>query len=129
MEYVALTGISETAISELKNHLLRTIEIRSPQNFFTSLDIDVGDNVFLTNTSMQDIMRGTPGVVAKVIKHQVSTHKTVTGHDTFYEEHESMMIRLQLKPVGVARINDIITHELGKVARVEAEQVCFYEAR
>ncbi|NPE29042.1 DUF473 domain-containing protein [Methanococcoides sp. SA1] len=129
MEYVALTGISDTVLSELKDHLLRTIEIRSPQNFFTSLNLDVNDHIFLTRTSAQDIMRGTPGVVAQVVKHHVSTHKTITGNDTFYEEHESMMIRLQLKSIGVARINNIISNELGKVTLVDAEQICFYEAR
>lgn len=129
MEYVALTGISDIVLSELKDHLLRTIEIRSPQNFFTSLDINVGDNIFMTHTSAQDIMRGTPGVVAQVIKHQVSTHRTVTGTDTFYEERESMMIRIQLKSIGVARISNILSNELGKVTLVDAEQICFYEAR
>lgn len=129
MEYVALTGISDIVMSELKDHLLRTIEIRSPQNFFTSLNLNVGDHIFLTHTSVQDIMRGTPGVVAQVVKHNVSTHRTVTGNDTFYEEHESMMIRLQLNSLGVARINNILSNELGKVTRVDAEQTCFYEAR
>ncbi|ABE51868.1 DUF473 domain-containing protein [Methanococcoides burtonii] len=129
MEYAALTGISDTVISELKGHLLRTIEIRSPQNFFTSLDFDVNDHIFLTRTSAQDIMRGTSGVVAQVVKHHVSTHKMITGNDTFYEEYESMIIRLQLKPIGVARINNIISNELGKVTLVDAEQICFYEAR
>jgi uncharacterized protein len=129
MEYVALTGISDIVMSELKEHLLRTIEIRSPQNFITSLDINVGDHIFITHTSAQDIMRGTPGVVVQVVKHQVSTHRTVTGNDTFYEEHESMIIRLQLKSIGVARINNILSNELGKVTLVDAEQTCFYEAR
>lgn len=129
MEYVALTGISDIVMSELKDHLLRTIEIRSPQNFITSLGIDVGDTIFVTHTSAQDIMRGTPGVMAQVVKHQVSTHRTVTGNDTFYEEHESMMIRLQLKSVGVARINNVLSKELGKITVVDAEQICFYEAR
>lgn len=129
MEYVALTGISDIVISDLKANLLRTIEIRSPQNFFTSLGINVGDHIFVTHTSVQDMMRGTPGVVAQVVKHQVSTHRTVTGNDTFYEEHESMMIRLQLKSIGLARINNILSNALGKVTLVDAEQACFYEAR
>ncbi|MDA0525821.1 DUF473 domain-containing protein [Methanococcoides alaskense] len=129
MEYVALTGISDIVMSELKEHLLRTLEIRSPQNFITSLGINVGDHIFITHTSAQDIMRGTPGVVVQVVKHQVSTHRTLTGNDTFYEEHESMIIRLQLKSIGVARINNILSNELGKITSVDAEQICFYEAR
>ncbi|WP_445475207.1 DUF473 domain-containing protein [Methanococcoides methylutens] len=129
MEYVALTGISDSAISELKNHQLRTIEIRTPQNFFTALNVNVGDNVFLTHTTIQDLTRGSTGIIAKVIKHQLSTHRTIAGNDMFFEEHETMMIRLQLQTKGIARINNVLSNEVGKETRVVAEDMCFYEAR
>lgn len=129
MEYVALTGISESAISELKTHQLRTIEIRSPQNFFTSLNVNVGDYIFLTHTSIQDLTHGSTGIIAKVIKHQLSTHRTITGNDIFFEEHETMMIRLQLQTKGIARISKVLSNEVGKETRVIAEDMCFYEAR
>ncbi|SET11581.1 hypothetical protein SAMN04488587_0017 [Methanococcoides vulcani] len=129
MEYVALTGISDSAISELKDHQLRTIEIRTPQNFFTSLNVGVGDDIFLTHTSIQDLTRGNTGIIAKVIKHQLSTHRTITGNDMFFEEHETMMIRLQLQAKGIARISKVLSNEIGKETRVVAEDMCFYEAR
>ncbi|NYT19885.1 MAG: DUF473 domain-containing protein [Methanosarcinales archaeon] len=129
MEYVALTGISDSAISELKNHQLRTIEIRTPQNFFTALNVNVGDNIFLTHTTIQDLTRGSTGIIAKVIKHQLSTHRTITGNDMFFEEHETMMIRLQLQTKGIARISNVLSNEVGKETRVVAEDMCFYEAR
>ncbi|MGM0771033.1 MAG: DUF473 domain-containing protein [Halobacteriota archaeon] len=129
MEYVALTGISDLVISELKNHQLRTVEIRAPQNFFTALNVNAGDTVFLTHTSIQDLTRGTTGMIAKVLKHQLSTHRTITGNDMFFEEHETMMIRLQLQTKGVARVSKVLSNDVGKETRVIAEDTCFYEAR
>ncbi|KGK97645.1 hypothetical protein LI82_12770 [Methanococcoides methylutens] len=129
MEYVALTGISDLVISELKNHQLRTIEIRTPQNFFTALNVNTGDNVFLTHTSIQDLMHGTTGIIAKVVKHQLSTHRTIASNDMFFEEHETMMIRLQLQTKSIARISKVLSNDVGKETRVLAEDMCFYEAR
>lgn len=129
MEYVALTGISDLVISELKNHQLRTIEIRTPQNFFTALNVNAGDAVFLTHTSIQDLTHGTTGIIAKVVKHQLSTHRTIAANDMFFEEHETMMIRLQLQTKGIARISKVLSNDVGKETRVMAEDMCFYEAR
>ena len=129
MEYVALTGISDLVMSELKNHQLRTIEIRTPQNFFSALNVDVGETVFLTHTSIQDLTRGTTGLIVKVVKHQLSTHRTVTGNDMFFEEHETMIIRLQLQTKGVGRVSQVLSNDVGKETRVLAEDMCFYEAR
>ncbi len=129
MEYAILTGISESAMEDFKKHMLRTIEIRTPQNFFTSLKVSVGDTILLTRTSAQDLTNGCTGVLARVLKHQISTHRTFTGINNFYEECETAMIRLQLQPRGTARITRVISNEIGDPTIVNAEEMCFYEAR
>ncbi|MEA1984332.1 MAG: DUF473 domain-containing protein [Euryarchaeota archaeon] len=129
MEYIALTGISDKTIRELRDHILRTLEIRSPHNFFTSLKLDVGDLVYLTTTCAQDITNGTVGVIGRVISHQVVTHRIINGTDTFYEERETMMVRIQLQPLRTARIRKVLSNSIGEVTRVDAEEISFYNAR
>ncbi len=129
MEYIALTGISENVMKELKNHVLRTIEIRSPQNFFAALKINAGDYVFLTHTSAQDVTGGTIGVLARVLKHQISTHRVLQSNEMFYEEREMTMARIQLEPKYITRISKVICSEIGEVARVIVDESSCYEAR
>lgn len=129
MECVALTGISESVIKELKNHVLRTIEIRSPQNFFAALKINAGDYIFLTHTSAQDVTGGTVGILARVLKHQISTHRILQSNEMFYEECEMTMARLQLEPKYVTRIRKILCNEIGEVTRAVVDETSHYEAR
>ncbi len=129
MEYIALTGISENVMKELKNHVLRTIEIRSPQNFFAVLKVNAGDYVFLTHTSAQDVTGGTIGVLAKVLKHQISTHRVLHSNEMFYEEREMTMARIQLEPNYITRIRKVVCSEIGEVARVIVDESSCYEAR
>ena len=129
MEYVALTGIAENVMRELKNDTLRTVEIRSPHNFFTVLKLNLGDFVFLTHTSIQDLTSGTTGVVARIMKHQISTHRTLSSNETFYEERETTMARIQLDPRAWARVRKVYSNDIGEITRVEAELISCYEAR
>ena len=129
MECVALTGISNSVMKELKNHVLRTIEIRSPHNFFAALKINTGDYVFLTYTSAQDVTGGTIGVLARVLKHQISTQRILQGNEMFYEEHEMTMARIQLEPKYITRIRKVMCCEIGEVARVVVDETSHYEAR
>ena len=129
MEYIALTGMSENVMNELKGHVLRTIEIRSPQNFFAALRLNAGDYVFLTHTSAQDITGGTVGVLARVLKHQISTHRMLQSNEMFYEEREMTMARIQLEPKYITRIRKVICSEIGEVARVIVDDSSHYEAR
>lgn len=129
MEYKTLTSISYSAINDLKDHMLRTLEIRSPQNFLASLNINVGDDIFLTPTSAQDLTSGTQGVIATVLQHQVATHRIVSGSESFYEERETTMIRIQLQPRYIGRIRKVVANQIGQVTVVDAEAVSFYDAR
>ncbi|HII91497.1 MAG TPA: DUF473 family protein [Methanosarcina sp.] len=129
MEYIALTGIADSLIEVLKKHHLRTLEIRSPQNFVGVLGLSVGDNVLLTSTSLQDLMDGTQGLIAKVVQKQISVHSIVSSNDFYVEERESVSARIQLQCRCMARVRNVISSELGKPIRVDAREISCYEAR
>jgi len=131
MEYIALTGIADSLIEVLKRHRLRTLEIRSPQNFVGVLGLNAGDSVLLTSTSLQDLTDGdgTQGLIAKVVKKQVSVHSVISSNELYIEEREAMSARIQLECRCIARIKNVISNELGKPVRVDAREISCYEAR
>lgn len=129
MEYVALTGMSERVISELRNHHPLTIEIRSPHNFFAAYRANIGDFIFITHVSPEDLRGGTMGIIAKVLKHQVITHRMVQSNDIYYEERETTLLRIQLEPRLVARVRRVISNQICKAAKVDAEEMSFFDAR
>jgi uncharacterized protein len=129
MEYIALTGIADSLIEVLKKHHLRTLEIRSPQNFVGVLGLNVGDNVLLTSTSLQDLMDGTQGLIAKIVQKQISVHSIVSSNDFYVEERESVSARIQLQCRCMTRVRNVISSELGKPIRVDAREISCYEAR
>lgn len=128
MEYIALTGISDNVMRELRNHVLRTIEIRSPNNFLAALHLNAGDYVFLTHTSAQDLTGGSIGVIARVQKHQIATHRLVHSNEMLYEEREMTMARIQLEPKCTARIRKVGCNVMGEITRVDVEEISCYEA-
>ena len=129
MEYIALTGIADSLIEILKKHNLRTLEIRSPQNFVGVLGLSAGENVLLTSTSLQDLTDGTPGLIARVVQKQVSVHSILSSNDLYIEEREAMSARIQLECRCMARVKNVVSNELGKPVRVDAREISCYEAR
>jgi hypothetical protein len=129
MEYIALTGISERVISELRQNRLLTIEIRSPNNFLAALRMNVGEMLFLTHTSAEDLTGGSMGIIAKLVRHQVSTHRVMQSNEAFYEERETTSLRLQLDPKCIARVRKVLNNTIGEVTKVDAEEIPLYNAR
>jgi Uncharacterized conserved protein len=129
MEYIVLTGIADSLLEVLKKHNLRTLEIRSPQNFVGVLGLNAGDSVFLTSTTLQDLTDGTSGLIAKVVQKQISVHSVVSSNDFYIEEREAISARIQLQCKCMARVRNVISRELGKPIRVEAREISCYEAR
>ena len=116
-------------MQDLKNRLLRTIEIRSPHNFVAILGVDVGDSVFLSQTSSSDVTTGTTGIIARVQRREISMHRVVQNNNFFYEEREAMMARIQLVAEGAGRVRRIVCSELGSAMVVDVEERPVYTAR
>ena len=86
MKYIVLSGISPDVIKKLEQDKIKTIEIRSPHNFLSAIETNLGDIIFLTTTSQDDIRAGTVGVIAKIIEKQVAMHRMIQKTEDFYEE-------------------------------------------
>ncbi len=126
---IILTGISNTALKNLRDHRLQTIEIRSPHNFLSVLKAEVGDPVFLTSSSLDDLRPGITGLVAIIRAKQVAMHRVLEKTAEFYEERELSMARLQLEVTNAGRIRRVDCCTLGEPARVEADEITVFEAR
>ncbi len=128
MKCIVLSGLSNNAMRDLENRVLRTIEIRSPHNFVSVLHINVGDPVFLSSTSHDDVTTGTTGIIARVQQLDISMHRVVQGSDFFYEERETQMARIQLVTEGVGRVRSILHSQLGGAMVADVEERPIYVA-
>lgn len=129
MEYIALTGIADFVIDILKKHNLRTLEIKNPLNFLGIIELNVGDDVLLTSTSLPDIKEGTPGLIARVMQKQISVHSILNSNDIYIEEREAMCVRIQLEYRSIARVKSVVSNKLGKPIKIDAREISCYEAR
>jgi uncharacterized protein len=129
MKYIILTGISSQVLKELQDDRIRTIEIRSPHNFYSVHGSDVGDLVFLTRTSYHDVKAGTLGLVARIKNRQVAMHRITHMTNEVLEECETFSARLQLELKGIGRVRKILEFDIEKPFVVEADEVTYLEGR
>lgn len=129
MKYITLTGISYQVLKELQDNRIRTLEIRSPHNFYSVHGSDVGDLIFLTRTSYQDVKAGTLGLIARIRSRQVAMHRFMHMADEVLEESETFSARLQLELKGLGRVRKIGELVLEKPFIVEADEVTYLEGR
>ena len=129
MKYIALTGILNSVISDLNDRRIKTIEIRSAHNLFCVLDMNVGNKIFLTDESSQDVAPGTIGLIAKVCELGTTMHRIYQGNDQFYEERETLVSRIQLQVCGSSRVRKVEKVGLGISMVVEADEILCYDAR
>ena len=129
MIYIALTGLARHMMKELTAAKVRTVEIRSPNNFFTLLNVQPGDRVFLTESSAPDIVPGTGGLIASIRALQIITHRTVQSSEDYYEEREAQAARAQLQLVAVGRVRKITNFEPGTPLMLDVDEVRYCDAR
>ena len=129
MQYIALTGISSQVLRDLQENHIRTIEIRSPHNFYSVYATDVEDLIFLTKTSYSDIRSGTIGLIARITQRQIAIQRIMEKTDMIIEEYELFTARLQLKLQGIGRVRNIGDIMVGKPCIVEVDRVTYLEAK
>ncbi len=129
MRYVVLSGISQQVLKSLETNKVKTIEIRSPHNFLSALETNVGDVIFLTSTSLEDVRPGTTGIIAKINEKQIAMHRMVQKTEDFYEEAEVQIARLQLQMKGHARVRRAECCAIGEATVVDADEMKFFEGR
>jgi hypothetical protein len=128
MIYVALTGIARHVMKELLAARVRTVEIRSPNNFVVLLNAKPGDKIFLTESSAPDILLGTNGLIASVIGIQMITHRVIQSSEDYYEEREAQAARVQLQFAGVGRVRRVTSIEAGEPLELEVDQMKYWDA-
>lgn len=129
MIYVALAGIARHVMKELLAARVRTVEIRSPNNFMALLNTKPGDKIFLTESSAPDILLGTNGLIASVMGIHMITHRTIQSNEDYYEEIEAQAARVQLQLAGVGRVRRVSSFKVGELLELEVDQVGYCDAR
>jgi len=92
------------------------------------MQLDVGDMVFLTDESPEDVKKKTQGVVARVKSRQISMQRVYHGNDSVYEEKEILSARVQLEKKFIAVVKVVERGDLGAPLVVEVERVISYHA-
>ena len=129
MECITLTGISRKVLKDLMENHIRTLEIRSPRNFFSLESVSPGDKVFLTESSATDIVPGTSGLLTSVMGLQIVTHRMIQSGEFYYEEIESQAARVQLHLLAIGRARSIRSFEPGHPFVLEVDEVRYCDAR
>jgi uncharacterized protein len=129
MIYITLTGISRRVMRDLLANRVRTIEIRSPQNFLAMIKAKPGDRFFLTEASSLDIVAGTNGLITSIMDIEIITHRTVQSGEDFYEEREAMATRARLHLEAVGRVRRSGTIVIGEPLKIEVDEVRYCNAR
>jgi len=129
MIYTALTGLAKHVMNELIAARVRTVEIRSPNNFFALLRLQPGDRIFLTQSSAPDVVPGTGGLIVAIRALQIITHRTVQSNEDYYEEREAQAARVQLQLVAVGRVRKITNFEPGTPLMLDVDEVRYCDAR
>jgi uncharacterized protein len=129
MIYIALTGLSKHVMKELLAARVRTVEIRSPNNFFSLLGVRPGDKIFLAESSTLDIVPGSSGLIASLRALEIITHRTIQSNEDYYEEREAQAARAQMQLIGLGRVRKIVSFEQGLPFTVEVDEVRYCDAR
>lgn len=126
---VALTGISKNVLKDIFSNHIRTLEIRSPNNFFALINVKPDDLVFLTEASASDIAPGTSGYITRAREVQIVTHRLVQAGDFYYEESEVQAGRVQLRLVGLGRVRRIESSAVGLPLMLDVDEIHYCDAR
>jgi hypothetical protein len=129
MRHIVLSGISHHVIKEIEHEKIMTIEIRSPHNFRSVLETVVGDVIFITSKSQEDIRAGTLGLIVRIREKLVSMHRVIQKTPDSHEESEFQLARLQLEIKGHARVRRTEVYKLGDAMVVDADEVLNFEGR
>ena len=115
-------------MKELLAVRVRTIEIRSPNNFFALENIEPGDKIFITDSSAPDIVPGTNGLICIVRSIQIITHRVIQSKEDYFEEREAQAARAQLQLIGTGRVRKIASSGRSPLL-LDVDEVKYCDAR
>jgi len=126
---VALTGITNQVLEELKKGKPRTLELQSAHNLISLTVVSPGDAVFLTSVDLDDFTRGDRGIIVRVISLTIQMKRMVEYvSPVYYEERERMSARVQLQYVDNAISKSVEGTKWGEPTFVEIIRPSCYRA-
>ncbi|WP_319641847.1 DUF473 domain-containing protein [Methanovulcanius yangii] len=126
---IALTGITEPVLDELKKGKPRTLELQSAHNLISLTGVSPGDVIFLTSVDLDDFTRGDRGIIVKVISLTIQMKRMVEYvSPVYYEERERMSARIQVQHVDVAVSKSVEGTKWGEPTFVEIIRPSCYRA-
>ena len=129
MKCVALTGIGRGVIEDITSHHVRTIEVSSAHNIYSLINMELGDTIFLTCTSMHDMKSGTPGILVVIRALDIRMHRVTGQYGHIQEEIETMYARVQTVLRNRARVNSVLPVKVGAPTFIEADELVYFEAK
>ncbi|AEH07395.1 DUF473 domain-containing protein [Methanothermococcus okinawensis] len=109
MEITALTGISPTNISGLVKNHVKTFNLKNFSNILALTSLDIGDYVFITDVSKEDIIPGTEGIVAQIKKLSICSQKE---NPMYFEEIDTVVAKVQFEVVGYGICIDAVNNDV-----------------
>jgi hypothetical protein len=120
MKCAALTGISPSVISELKNGKPRTLELNSAHNIITLTDATPGECIFMTSVDQEDLSPGDPGIIVDLHALNISMKRIVEFvNPAYFEERERMSARIKVQYRGGTIAREVEGHAWGEPTKVE----------
>jgi hypothetical protein len=129
MKLAALTGLSCESIQDLLRRQIRTFEIRSAHNLIIFSEINVGDQIFITDAVPPDVIPGLTGYIVTVRGIDIHMNRMAISTPLNYEERETMGARVQLMMHAIGKVRDVYPVEPYKPIYVEAIEIKHVEAR
>ncbi|ALV63830.1 Uncharacterized protein ADU37_CDS21330 [Thermococcus sp. 2319x1] len=108
MELLVLGGIARRTLDQLLRNPYRTIEVRSARNVIVTRKLKQGERVFLTYETLQDVTRGTEGIIAEVLKIE-EMEQRIPWEES--DEREVTVCRIQLRLVGLGKVIEISSED------------------
>jgi len=126
---VALTGITNQVLEELKKGKPRTLELQSAHNLISLTAVSPGDAVFLTSVDLDDFTRGDRGIIVRVISLTIQMKRMVEYvSPVYYEERERMSARVQMQYLDNAISKSVEGTKWGEPTFVEIIRPSCYRA-
>ncbi|MBN1785721.1 MAG: DUF473 family protein [Candidatus Methanofastidiosa archaeon] len=117
-----LTCINPRVFRELISEGIKTMVLRSAHNINTILKTTLGEPIFITCRSEDDITRETEGIIAVVKNISIFNSRQTFDND----EYEITSARVQFELINVAKVKDITRNETDKRLSVDIDRVTYY---
>ncbi len=98
MECIALSGIHQSVIDELRKGIPRTIELTSAHNVISIANVSPGNRLFMTPVDCEDLSVGDTGIIVEVLSIAISMKHLVEVTPTQHiMERERMSARIKVR--------------------------------